>query len=107
MRGRAIATAFLAGAMLACSSAPRRPLAGREGHDTTVAPRDIDAVLAAHTDSLLAIPGVVGTAVGLCGGERCIKVLVANSKTAAMQRIPTQLEGYRVVVDVTGPIRPR
>lgn len=64
-------------------------------------------MLAAHSDSLLAMSGVVGTAIGLCGSERCIKVLVADSQTAAMHRIPTQLEGYRVVVEVTGPIRPR
>lgn len=107
-RAFAPASLLLAGAMLACSRA-QRASAGHEGRDTIVAtsPRDIDAVLAAHTDSLLAIPGVVGTAIGLCGSERCIKVLVANSKTAAMERIPNHLEGYRVVVEVTGPLRPR
>lgn len=106
MLPRAIAPALLAGAMLACSSA-RRPPVTSERRDTTMVSRDIDAVLAAHNDSLLAIPGVVGTAVGLCGTERCIKVLVANAKTGAMQRIPSRLEGYRVVVEVTGPMMPR
>lgn len=106
MPGRKLAPVLLAGAMLACSNARRLP-ASDQRRDTTVVARDIDAVLAAHNDSLLAIPGVVGTAVGRCGSERCIKVLVANPKTAAMQRIPTRLEGYRVIVDVTGPIRPR
>ena len=91
---------LLAGAVACSRQQPDR-------REAIVAARSIDAVLAAHTDSLLAIPGVVGTAVGLCGSERCIKVLVANSKTAAMQRIPTNLEGYRVVVEVTGPITPR
>ena len=108
MLSPSLARVLLAGAMLvvACSSARRTP-ATSERRDTTMGSRNIDAVLAAHNDSLLAIPGVVGTAVGLCGTERCIKVLVANSKTAAMQRIPTTLEGYRVVVDVTGPMMPR
>jgi len=72
-----------------------------------VAARSIDEVLAAHTDSLMALPGVVGTAIALCDGERCIKVLVADSGLATKGRIPTRLEGYRVVVEVTGTIGPR
>jgi hypothetical protein len=98
MRGQVIAAAGLAAAVLACSRSQRRD-------ETTVAARSINEVLAAHTDSLMAIPGVVGTAIGLCDGARCIKVLVADS-TAAAGRIPTRLEGYRVVVEVTGTIRP-
>ena len=73
--------------------------------------RSIDAVLAAHTDSLMALPGVVGTAIGLCdeggGSERCIKVLFSDSSAAAQAKIPARLEGYRVAVEVTGTIRPR
>lgn len=68
--------------------------------------RSIDEVLAAHTDSLLALPGVVGTAIALCGSERCIKVLLADTTSAAKSRIPARLESYRVVVEVTGPIGP-
>jgi len=68
--------------------------------------RSIDVVLAAHTDSLMALPGVVGTAIGLCEGERCIKVLVADSGVLSKARIPDRLEGYRVVTEVTGSIRP-
>jgi hypothetical protein len=69
--------------------------------------RSINEVLAAHSDSLMALPGVVGTAVGLCDGERCIKVLLAESNPATKSRIPARLEGYRVVVEVTGTIKPR
>ena len=55
----------------------------------------------------MALPGVVGTAIGLCEGERCIKVLVADSNPATRRRIPDRLEGYRVLVEVTGTITPR
>ena len=72
-----------------------------------MAARSIDEVLAAHTDSLMALPGVVGTAVGLCDGERCIKVLLADSTAATRRRIPSHLDGYRVVAEVTGTIKPR
>lgn len=96
---RWIAPALLAGALVACSVT--------HNGGAAVAARSIDEVLAAHTDSLLALPGVVGTAIGLCDGERCIKVLVADSNAATKARIPTRLEGYRVAVEVTGPLRPR
>ena len=69
--------------------------------------RSIDEVLAAHTDSLMALPGVVGTAVGSCDGQRCIKVLVADPSPDTKRRIPSRLEGYPVVVEVTGTITPR
>lgn len=72
-----------------------------------MAGRSIDEVLAAHTDSLMALPGVVGTAIGLCDGERCIKVLLADSSSDTKRRIPARLEGYRVLAEVTGPITPR
>jgi hypothetical protein len=55
----------------------------------------------------MALPGVVGTAIGLCEGERCIKVLLADSNPTTMSKIPPKLEGYRVSVEVTGTIRPR
>ena len=72
-----------------------------------MAARSIDEVLAAHTESLMALPGVVGTAVGLCDGQRCIKVLLADSSPATKRRIPSRLEGYPVVIEVTGTITPR
>jgi hypothetical protein len=55
----------------------------------------------------MALPGVVGTAVGLCDGAACIRVFLTDSSAAARARIPAQLEGYPVKVEVTGPIRPR
>ena len=95
--GRLLAPLLLAVACAACSG---------KGN-ATVPARSIDEVLAAHTDSLLAVPGVVGTAIGLCEGERCIKVFLADSNTLTKAGIPSRLEGYRVVVEVTGAIRPR
>ncbi|PYO88226.1 MAG: hypothetical protein DMD66_08125 [Gemmatimonadetes bacterium] len=99
MIGRRIAAVVLAAVVAACS--------GTHSGGAPVATRSIDEVLADHTDSLMAIPGVVGTAIGLCDGARCIKVLVADSSAPAARRIPSRLEGYRVVVEVTGAIKPR
>ncbi|PYP95431.1 MAG: hypothetical protein DMD38_12610 [Gemmatimonadetes bacterium] len=99
MIGRLIAAVLLVAVVAACS--------GTHSGGAPVATRSIDEVLVDHTDSLMAIPGVVGTAVGLCDGERCIKVLLADSNPETKRKIPARLEGYRVVVEVTGTIRPR
>lgn len=70
--------------------------------------RDINAVLADNDKQLLAIPGVVGVYVGLMrnGKTLCIKVML-KEKTPEIERlIPHELEGYRVVTEVTGEIKP-
>ena len=69
--------------------------------------RDINAVLAAHDKELLAMPGVVGVYVGVLENGRtpCLKVMLAH-KTPESRKIPRFIEGYRVVVEITGEIRP-
>jgi hypothetical protein len=69
--------------------------------------RTIEQTLAEHVDSLMAIPGVVGTAIGRCGGLPCIRVFLANTNPVTRARIPSELDGYPVRAEVTGPIRPR
>lgn len=63
------------------------------------------AVLDRHRDSLRILPGVVGTGLGLCEGEPCIKVLVDTLTPELQRRIPERLEGVRVEIVATGPIR--
>lgn len=70
--------------------------------------RDINAVLAGNDKQLLAIPGVVGVYVGLMadGKTKCIKVMLAKKDSGLERSIPRTLEGYPVVIEVTGEIRP-
>jgi hypothetical protein len=70
--------------------------------------RDINAVLRDHDDELLAIPGVVGVYVGLLKDAKtsCLKVMVDRKTSELKRRIPKTLEGYAVVVEETGVIRP-
>ena len=70
-------------------------------------PKTIDAVLAEHNDSLMAVPGVVGTAVGRCAGAPCIRILVTRTSDELRRQIPRELEGFPVQIDVTGPVVPR
>ena len=69
--------------------------------------RSIQEVLAAHNDSLLALPGVVGTAIGLCAGTPCIRIFVADSAAAQRTTLGPRLDGYPVQVEVTGTFRAR
>jgi hypothetical protein len=59
----------------------------------------------AHTKELMALPGVVGVYVGEKNGTPCIKVMVIEETPELKQRIPRQLEGHPVVIDVTGEIK--
>ena len=70
--------------------------------------RDINAVLADHDKELMAIPGVVGVYVGLMKDEKtpCLKVMLVRKDASLERQIPRTLEGYRVVTEVTGEIRP-
>ncbi len=67
--------------------------------------KTIQAVLQEHSDSLMSLPGVVGTAIGQCEAKPCIKVLVAKKTPALLGKIPSTLEGFPVAVEETGEIR--
>lgn len=73
-----------------------------------MAKRDINDVLRDHDDKLLAVPGVVGVYVGLLddGTTQCLKVMVERKTPELAKKIPETLEGYRVVLEETGAIRP-
>jgi len=67
--------------------------------------KPIEQVLREHTDSLMALPGVVGTALGQCAGSPCIRVFVAKKTPDLLKQIPSSIEGYMVSVQETGEIR--
>lgn len=81
------------------SGVDRAPAAGPD-------PQVIENVLAVqnrHTDRLLGIEGVIGTATGLDrAGRFAVKVYVAHDQVAGL--VPGKLEGVPVVIQVTGPI---
>jgi hypothetical protein len=88
-------------------------LAAGCGHDmaqknSSSSRRDINAVLADHDKELMAISGVVGVYVGLLpdGQTPCLKVMLARQTPETLRAIPKRLEGFPVVTEVTGEIRP-
>jgi len=70
--------------------------------------RDINTVLADHDRQLLAKPGVVGVYVGLLDDQKtlCLKVMLSREDPELKRAIPPVIEGYPVVSEVTGEIRP-
>ena len=67
--------------------------------------KTIEEVLREHTDSLVSVPGVVGTAQGQYAGRPCIKVYVVKKTPELLKKIPSDIEGYTVIVQETGEIR--
>lgn len=67
--------------------------------------RAIEEVLKAHTGQLMSIPGVVGTAQGLCSGRPCIRVFVIKKSAELERMIPDTIEGYLVVVEESGEFK--
>lgn len=67
--------------------------------------KTIQQVLSENTASLMALPGVVGTALGERFGRPCITVLISKETPSLLEQIPTDLGGYPVEVKVTGEFR--
>lgn len=71
----------------------------------TMPAKTIEATLLEYTDTLMAIPGVVGVAQGLLGNTPCIRVFVVDKTPPVQAQIPRVLHGHSVVVEQTGEIR--
>jgi hypothetical protein len=79
--------------------------ASTEPAESHVARLTIQDVLKKNTDHLMSVPGVLGVAVGERGGRPCILVLVVEKTSEIITKIPSELEGFPVVIEETGAIR--
>jgi len=87
--------------------APLMSSCGGEEQGSKMPGRDIQTVMEAHVDELMAIEGVTAVAIGrLSDGTPCIQVYVVEKTDDLVRRIPTRLEGHPVVVEESGIIRP-
>ncbi len=69
--------------------------------------RPIEEVQARYAARLMSLPGVTAVyQAKRADGSDCIKVIVLDRSPELMQKLPKDLEGYPVVVEVSGPIRP-
>ncbi len=67
--------------------------------------KTIQQVQEEHTAEWMAIPGVVGTAIGQCEDKPCILILTASNTEQVRRKIPATVEGYPVVVQYSGEVR--
>ena len=63
---------------------------------------NIEAVKRRHEAWLMSLPNVVGVGIGKCGAEPCIKLYVDQKTPALKRRIPEQLEGFKIDIEVSG-----
>jgi hypothetical protein len=90
--------------LVPCAGCGKSP--GDERGARIVQGKDIQKVMDAHVKELMAIPGVVGVAIGaLDDGKPCILVLVVKRTPETLALIPRMIEGYPVKVDESGEIR--
>ena len=75
--------------------------------ESQVPDTSIIAAQEALTEEVMRLPGVVGTAVGLCADHPCIKVFLAGPSPELAERIPRTYRGFQVDVEVSGEIRAR
>lgn len=92
---------------IACSAVIRSPV-NQTSQQESLTRKDINAVLKDHDKELLAIPGVVGVYVGLLPDDKtpCLKVMVVKETEDLKRRIPKSIEGYPVLIEESGVIRP-
>lgn len=69
--------------------------------------KSIEQVLQEHTAEWMEISGVVGTGIGACKGEPCIRVFVVEKTDEIADTIPSTVEGYTVEIVVSGRFEAR
>ena len=62
----------------------------------------IEQVQEAYTNQWMEIPGVHGTGIGLFEGKPCIKIFSSKKAEELRGKIPSDVEGYPVIIEVTG-----
>jgi hypothetical protein len=68
---------------------------------------DIQTVLKQHSDSLMAIKGVVAVWEGRTASDRpCIRVAVDKKTADLAKKIPSVLQGFPVEIEESGPVMP-
>lgn len=70
--------------------------------------RSVTEIQEEYTKAFMAIPGVVGTAVGSAGnGLHYILVLVEELTPEIGTMLPKEIEGYPVRIELTGKLKPQ
>ncbi len=104
VKGRVIAGVILVIAAIVMVACIKEKTDVREGGGEEVEMK-IEEVLSQYTEQLMSLPGVIGTAEGLCEGKPCIKVYVLERTPELERKIPDAINGYPVEIEETGDIK--
>ncbi len=95
--GRLLRTAVFIGSMLLVCI-----LSGC-GKGESVKNKSIEQALKENTNHWMSIPGVEGVAIGEYKGKSCIRIFTSVDPKNLQGKIPSNVEGYPVIVEKTGP----
>lgn len=69
--------------------------------------QDINAVMQAHVEEWMALPGVVGVYIGAQEDSTlCIRVMVRQKTAELEKKVPSTVDGHPVEIEETGEIKP-
>jgi hypothetical protein len=93
--------------LMACHATRQSPVE-QPTQQESMTLKDINAVLREHDKELMALKGVVGVYVGLLPDNKtsCLKVMVVKKTQDLEKKIPKSLDGYPVLIEESGVIRP-
>ena len=72
----------------------------------TTPQRSIETVFNENVSKWMAVEGVVGAYQGEENGKACIKIMVIKKTKQLRSVLPKEVEGYPVLIEETGVIRP-
>ena len=67
-----------------------------------MADETIESVIKKHSQRLMSLPGVIGIAQGEYECKPCIRVYITGKTEKLKCRIPSNLDGYAVIVEESG-----
>jgi hypothetical protein len=108
MNKTGLCSAVIAMLFLMACHAPEQSPVDQAKQQGSIHKMDINDVLRAHDQELMAIPGVVGVYVGLLPDDKtpCLIVMVVKETKDLRKKIPGSIEGYPVLLEESGIIRP-
>ncbi|MBF0430162.1 MAG: hypothetical protein HQK83_02700 [Fibrobacteria bacterium] len=66
--------------------------------------KTIETVISENRAALMDRPGVVAVGLGKTDGQLCIKILLTQPSLVLRESIPDSLEGYPVIMEISGEI---
>lgn len=67
--------------------------------------KTVKEVMDEHVDEWMSTPGVVGVGTSKHKDKPCILILASKKKKLLKEKIPSQIEGFKIIIEEVGEIR--